>query len=358
MSTDSDFIEPIEITEDIQSESINNSESTTVEKTNLPIVGPILERLNREEKVAEREEKREEDDILPAPQFTKFQLSRYEDTPKFLRRPFIMDHYRVHFSYNLCFASLFKLHNETWNVWTHLIGALIFFLLLIHTIIIFSVGYGTGDFRAGDLFVMVVYCILALNCFLSSACYHLFGCHSAKTWHTCYKCDLSAISGLIGGSFIPALYYNLYCDFAFQIFYIVMICALALLGMSFPFVPMSGNEKYTRIFRTIRTTLFVCIVLSAVIPIFHWLVFLLPGHGAGFGVENIIFLCGMLLMLSLYLIGLFFWLTRIPERLLPGYFDIWFSSHQIWHILIVAAACVWYAFMVRLYRWKISNQFK
>jgi adiponectin receptor len=128
--------------------------------------------------------------------------------------------------------------------------------------------------------------------------------------------------------------------------------------MLFPFIPVHRNEKWSRIFRLVRTSLFICIVLSAVVPIFHWLVFLLPSHKAGFGPENWIFLCGMLLMLGLYTVGLFFWLSRIPERLFPGYFDIWFSSHQIWHVLIVAAACVWYAFMIRLYRWKVSNQYK
>jgi adiponectin receptor len=343
---------------ELQIQEFENSQGSDDDPPKLPIVGEILDRIEREEATVEREEKIEEHSVGPLPQQTSFKLCSFDETPEFLRRPFILNHYRVYFSYNLCFASLFKLHNETFNVWTHLIGFLIFIILFIYTCIIFSVGYGSGDFLIGDLIVMVVYCLLALNCFLSSTCYHLFGCKSAKAWHMCYKCDLSAISGLIGGSFIPALYYNLYCDQVFQIFYICMICVLAFLGMLFPFIPMHRGDKWSRIFRILRTSLFICIVLSAVVPIFHWLVFLLPSHKTGFGPENWIFLCGMLLMLGLYAVGLFFWLTRIPERLMPGYFDIWFSSHQIWHILIVAAACIWYAFMVRLYRWKISNQYR
>jgi len=37
-----------------------------------------------------------------------------------------------------------------------------------------------------------------------------------------------------------------------------------------------------------------------------------------------------------------FYLARIPERLAPGLFDIWFQSHQLFHVFVVAAACVHY----------------
>ena len=45
---------------------------------------------------------------------------------------------------------------------------------------------------------------------------------------------------------------------------------------------------------------------------------------------------------SLYLIGAFLYAFRIPERYLPGKFDIFFHSHQIFHLLIVLAAYTHY----------------
>ncbi|RHX98901.1 hypothetical protein DYB37_006368 [Aphanomyces astaci] len=39
---------------------------------------------------------------------------------------YIRSGYRVDYSLSHCFCSLFELHNETWNVWTHIIGSLIF----------------------------------------------------------------------------------------------------------------------------------------------------------------------------------------------------------------------------------------
>jgi hypothetical protein len=37
-----------------------------------------------------------------------------------------------------------------------------------------------------------------------------------------------------------------------------------------------------------------------------------------------------------------FYIARIPERLAPGLFDIWFQSHQLFHVFVVAAACIHY----------------
>ena len=41
---------------------------------------------------------------------------------------------------------------------------------------------------------------------------------------------------------------------------------------------------------------------------------------------------------------------RYPERLLPGRFDHWFHSHQLWHTCIVLAAYVWYDDLLEYYQ--------
>lgn len=47
---------------------------------------------------------------------------------------------------------------------------------------------------------------------------------------------------------------------------------------------------------------------------------------------------GIIIMGILYLIGLAFYITRFPECKYPGKFDFAFSSHNIWHIFVLAAA--------------------
>ncbi|CAF3918052.1 unnamed protein product [Rotaria sordida] len=50
----------------------------------------------------------------------------------------------------------------------------------------------------------------------------------------------------------------------------------------------------------------------------------------------------LLIVATLYVIGASLYAARIPERLAPGLFDIWFQSHQLFHVFVVAAACVHY----------------
>ena len=66
-----------------------------------------------------------------------------------------------------------------------------------------------------------------------------------------------------------------------------------------------------------------------------------------------------------YCLGPLVYATRIPERWLPGKFDFAGHSHQLFHILVVAGACVqslsrWIGVpsMERLGRLLVINMFR
>jgi len=67
-------------------------------------------------------------------------IGTIEEAEQFYRvNPYILTGYRVNFnSFRRLFRSLFMLHNETINIWTHLIGGLIFIFLIIHTFEIYE----------------------------------------------------------------------------------------------------------------------------------------------------------------------------------------------------------------------------
>lgn len=46
---------------------------------------------------------------------------------------------------------------------------------------------------------------------------------------------------------------------------------------------------------------------------------------------------------SLYALGIVFYISRFPERLFPGRFDLLGASHQFWHIFVVLAAYATYS---------------
>lgn len=90
--------------------------------------------------------------------------------------------------------------------------------------------------------------------------------------------------------------------------------------------------------------MFVALGLSAIVPVVHGLLI--------FGAAQLskqISLAWLLLQGGLYILGATIYAARIPERLAPGRFDIWGSSHQIFHVLVVLAAVAHLVGLVRAF---------
>jgi len=92
-----------------------------------------------------------------------------------------------------------------------------------------------------------------------------------------------------------------------------------------------------RAYRPFRAGLFVAMGLSGVIPCVH--------YGITDGFRSLIDEAAfhwMMIMASLYIGGALLYAVRVPERFFPGKCDIWFQSHQIFHMFVVIAAFVHY----------------
>lgn len=66
----------------------------------------------------------------------------------------------------------------------------------------------------------------------------------------------------------------------------------------------------------------------------------------------------IILVAFCYLLGAALYMCRIPERFLPGKCDIWFSSHQLFHICVFAGCLVHYVITLRLFDWRIADNFQ
>ncbi|KAM7391091.1 hypothetical protein PAMP_021807 [Pampus punctatissimus] len=157
-------------------------------------------------------------------------LYTYEQIPGFLREnPYITDGYRAYLPSRLCIKSLFILSNETVNIWSHLLGFLLFFCLGVYNMasVLPAFGASREDY--------VIYCI-GLFCFqlcmLCSVGYHLFCCHrSEKTSRRWMALDYAGISIGILGCYVPGVFYTFYCN----------NCLAALLTLRFP--PHIGSAE-------------------------------------------------------------------------------------------------------------------
>jgi len=244
-------------------------------------------------------------------------------------------------SFLACFQSIFRVHTETGNIWTHLVGAWIFIGITIYFLVRQSVHM--------PLIEKVVFCTFfagAIICLSFSWLFHTVSCHSPLVSYVFSKMDYCGIAILTMGSFVPWLYYGFYCQTFTKVVYLV---GILLLGSTA--IVVSLWDKFSAPeYRNLRAGLFIGLGLSGVIPAVHYSIKegLIKAFTDGA-------LGWLLLMAALYIGGALLYANRIPERWFPGYFDIWFQSHQIFHVCVVAAAFVHYHGICLLSAHRLSN---
>ena len=89
----------------------------------------------------------------------------------------------------------------------------------------------------------------------------------------------------------------------------------------------------TPTWRPWRTALFVALGTSGVVPVIHGLQMYSYQQ-----LEDRMSLSLVILHGGMYIFGAFLYAVRWPERTFPGKFDIWGSSHQLFHMFVLMAA--------------------
>lgn len=143
----------------------------------------------------DQEEEPDEDaedapDEKSIPVTDKFVLRSYNDTPFYLRsNKFIREGYRVNFTLRLCCTSMCRMHNETWNIWTHHIGFLSFVILAALTFGLWLQLVATP--RYDDYLIFAVFLFCAMGQMLFSALFHQFCCRSSGVYRWGARLDYS-----------------------------------------------------------------------------------------------------------------------------------------------------------------------
>lgn len=259
-------------------------------------------------------------------------LSHFE-LPEWLRdNDFLSHHHRPPMpSFRSCFKSIFKIHSETGNIWTHLIGFVAFICVMLYMFLrpITNTNPFPKDWQ--EKLVFGAFFAGAILCLGFSWLFHTVYCHSVTVSKVFSRLDYSGIAMLIMGSFVPPLYYGFYCSRVLKIVYMSVICSLGIMCIIVSLWSKFNTPKY----RVLRAGLFLTFGCSGIVPAIHFM--------AAYGVtlaHRQASVGWMALMGVLYIAGAIMYATRVPERWFPGKCDIWFQSHQIFHVLVVAAAFV------------------
>ncbi|KAF0682773.1 hypothetical protein As57867_024994, partial [Aphanomyces stellatus] len=147
---------------------------------------------------------------------------------------YIRSGYRVHYSTSDCIHSLFELHNETWNVWTHVVGSLAFATLLAMELV---TGMGTLDGLYVERWPLCLYLGSVSVCFALSATYHLMYVQDAATASVYLRLDYAGILVLIFGGAVPMLHITFSCSPPLQTFYVGLASAVSCAAFVATFLP-------------------------------------------------------------------------------------------------------------------------
>lgn len=307
----------------------------------------------------------------------KYQLISYAELPDYMKdNEFILNYYRNEWPLTQAFFSLFRWHNETLNVWTHLIGFVLFVVLTVGNVIHLhqvadvitmftrhfsssseaNISHNTNQFfhgptqlidlkqessvqseftspeATGTTWPFFVFLAGAMFCLLSSSACHLFCCHSKHLNIKLLQMDYAGITVMIITSFFPPIYYIFQCSPHWQIVYLTGISILGICTIITLLSPALSTGKY----RSFRALLFVSLGLFGLIPAIHALVV-----NWGNPHRNVTLAYESVMALS-YLIGTVFYVSRVPEKWRPGWFDIAGHSHQIFHVFVILGALAHY----------------
>jgi len=249
----------------------------------------------------------------------------YEPTTKEILRNdnvFIVSGFRedTEYSFWRCLGTLFTLHNDTLNIWTHLIAA-IYQLYALFTMLnsspVASAAFSTR-------LAITIYLLCCFLCFSLSAAYHLFRSFSVKAFVYLLMGDIIGVTLEIFGSNFLYIVTELNCFTGLRTMYLIYMISLgAVIVLMVPRVIVLRKTK----FRTLLLSIFSCTGL--ICWLHHYFL-----TGFIINVYNSTMLINLLETYAWIVGGLTIRAMKVPECLSPGTFDVWLASHQIFHVFV------------------------
>ncbi|KAL2258021.1 hypothetical protein VTK26DRAFT_8837 [Humicola hyalothermophila] len=262
-------------------------------------------------------------------------LLSYDELPDWYRDNVHIRHgYRpVSRSARASLASWLYVHNESVNIYSHLVPAAAFLLgeWYVHHLLCARYREPRRPVQTADHLVFAFFLLTAAVCLGLSAGYHTLLNHSQRIEALWLRLDLVGIVFLILGYFISGVYMIFWCESLQRTIYWSMIASLGAITVFILMSPWFRGPKW----RTFRVMTFVTTGLTGFAPIAHGIQM--------FGFDQMVKQSGIAFYLAeggLLALGALVYTTRFPESLAPGKFDIYGSSHQLFHILVVLATVI------------------
>ncbi len=146
----------------------------------------------------------------PPPDQGRGRLYKIDEVEEYQRsNPYIRSGYRHRLSALACLLSTFSLHNETVNIWTHLLGFVFFAGLLVRDLLLVLPSHLQllEKMALADLLVLVGVLVCYQACMILSSLFHTFTCHSQRVSERCLSLDLVGITLALLATYLSGIYY-------------------------------------------------------------------------------------------------------------------------------------------------------
>lgn len=159
--------------------------------------------------------------------------------------PHILRGYRFYENKMQCVYSILRIHNETGNIWTHIVG---FFFVLAMGVYWYPRSASYEISTSADKIVCAVFFFAALECLACSTIWHTFSnfanlramkkiaCIGTTPRRHELTIDYVGISVLIAATIITVEYHGFYCQPAAQWSYMSATTILGIVGMLIPWL--------------------------------------------------------------------------------------------------------------------------
>ncbi|KAG5419983.1 IZH3 [Candida metapsilosis] len=215
---------------------------------------------------------------------------------------YIIQGYRFSLKHSEMWKSIFAWHNETMNIWSHLLGV---FIVGYIALVQFPSTKVFAELGSGDKSIMYLFLAAALGCLISSSTWHTYSCFAHFPSRANFACiDYSGITLLITCSVISVEYCALYNhpNFALAFTLFTMCCGVG--GFAFNWSPYFDKPEC----RPLRIGFFIGLSVSGSVS--------LMCQSCYYGVVHSFWFTLPLFYMSFvwYLLGVVFYGGLIPER--------------------------------------------
>ncbi|MCJ1419005.1 hypothetical protein MMC32_005356 [Xylographa parallela] len=260
-------------------------------------------------------------------------LIAYEDLPIPWRiNPHIINGYRFSETKLECVRSAFRISNETVNIWSHFIGLLIVLSIAFH---FYPTSVNFNQSSNTDIFFAAMFFFAACKCLVCSCLWHTMNSIADQTLMERFACvDYTGISLLIAASIMTTEYTAFYCEPTSRWLYIVTTFALGVGGVILPWHPTFNRADMA----WARVAFYVTLGATGFAPVIQ----LNITRGSEW---SYYFYAPVLKSVAVYVAGAIIYALKMPEMLVPGWFDYFGGSHNIWHLAVLGGILFHYLAM-------------